>query len=181
MPDNEPIRSFQYNTFFSLSDTVAEVVNVVAFDFSDPKRALLEPLSNSAILPMKMATQFGERDFPSVEHYVQYMKDPSNETYLNELLKTDNNGKVVTNGIEVIDIAKKHFKTMDPDKAQELTNKWQQNSDNVMREAIKAKIEQHRVLMKPILKSSYTTCIRYGLVRSSTTRKRSRCATSPGK
>ncbi|WP_454780444.1 NADAR family protein [Legionella sp. WA2022007384] len=64
----------------------SDSVNVVAFDREDEGWGIL---SNYAEIPIKMQTPFGERTFPTVEHYFQYQKDPKDEEYLKKILKGD--------------------------------------------------------------------------------------------
>lgn len=65
--------------------TNSETIDVFAFDDGD--------LSNYAAMPIQMPIQTPKKGnvmwtFHTVEHYVQYMKDPGNDAYLDEILKS---------------------------------------------------------------------------------------------
>jgi predicted NAD-dependent protein-ADP-ribosyltransferase YbiA (DUF1768 family) len=80
-------------------------IPVVAFDNPQGEWGIL---SNQALKAIKMNTAFGEQTFPSVEHYVQYMRDPQNKDYMEELLKKSPE--------EARELGVKHFSTLPVDK-----------------------------------------------------------------
>ncbi|QRN02938.1 DUF1768 domain-containing protein [Legionella sp. MW5194] len=61
-------------------------VSIVAFDRESDAWGIF---SNYAETPIRMMTPYGERTFPTVEHYFQYQKDPNDKAYLNEILSGD--------------------------------------------------------------------------------------------
>jgi predicted NAD-dependent protein-ADP-ribosyltransferase YbiA (DUF1768 family) len=127
----------------------AVTIPVVAFDDPNEDWGIL---SNAAITPIEMDTAFGKQTFPSVEHYFQFMKDPSNKNYLDVILKKDSDGKVITTPEEVRELGEKHFKTLSVDEAVKLQKAWRDGgADDAMANGVNAKLNQHYKKMTEIL------------------------------
>jgi hypothetical protein len=124
-------------------------VEVVAFVRSEETASLLTNwriLSNEAVVPITMPTQFGERIFPTVQHYRQYMKDPGSESLLNAILKADPSGKVLTTPDEALAIAKTHLASLPPAEYTALNEKFNNGGmDKAVEAAVRAKVEQHKM------------------------------------
>jgi len=120
-------------------------MDVVAFDREDGDWGLL---SNYAVTPINIATPFGNRTFPTVEHYFQYMKDPNDQAYLNLVLSNPNPQHARDEGAKHFDEVNKR----NPVLADSLKTAWRRGgADIAMDTAITAKIAQHQTVRDTLM------------------------------
>ena len=81
-----PVKKLSGTSNHSRYSNKFDSVDVVAFDREGEAWGIF---SNYAEVPIKMQTPFGERTFPTVEHYFQYQKDPHDQQYLDKILLGD--------------------------------------------------------------------------------------------
>jgi len=129
------IKKFKINPHVN---TPNNTIDVVAFDRQTDDWGIF---SNYAPTPITMTTPFGNRRFPTVEHYFQYMKDPTNQNYLDEILINDNPQHARDHG-------KNHFADIEIKQGfsarQRLESDWRtRGADAAMNAALDAKLAQH--------------------------------------
>ncbi|WP_412757528.1 NADAR family protein [Legionella bozemanae] len=81
-----PIKKLSGSSNHGRYNTQFDSVDIVAFDREGEEWGIF---SNYAEIPIKMQTPFGEKTFPTVEHYFQYQKDPNDKAYLERILQGD--------------------------------------------------------------------------------------------
>jgi predicted NAD-dependent protein-ADP-ribosyltransferase YbiA (DUF1768 family) len=107
---------------------------IVAFD--DPK----DPwgiLSNSAPTPIKIKTMFGMETFPSVEHYIQYLKTPGDQIQMRKIQLEPNITKVQEMGA-------KFTAGLSKEAATKTAAAWEKILETKLSEAIDAKLASHK-------------------------------------
>ena len=128
-------------------------MDVVAFEAAKVDSGLQSNwkiLSNNAITPIEMKTEFGDKTFPSVNHYLQYMRQPNNSSLLEQLVAKDESGKFKVTAEEASKIGIEHFKTL----SAEDQKKFVDNANQYHEAAVKAKFDQHAEVMSFALKST---------------------------
>lgn len=127
---------------------------VVAFDRENADWGIF---SNYAHTPINMPISVppGNATFPTVEHYFQYMKDPTNANYLQLILSNANPQHARDEGGKHFDIIAK----IDPRGAAFLRDNWYNGgADLAMKNAIDGKFDQNKAF-RDELRRSENACL----------------------